>query len=172
MELVKEIDYDFDFKKVKSEILNFNEKYNRFYYGMNGLSIQSRKNCLLPWKVIDGLESSSQYSCLETDFIDIHEDLKTSEISRIIYDFKLFRTRIMSLNPKKCYSIHKDSTWRLHIPIVTNDQCFFYFPDYKEQFFLEEGHVYLVNTVETHTFINAGNIERIHFIGCIDNIVM
>ena len=75
----------------------------------------------------------------------------------------------MNMIGKTCYSLHQDMTWRLHIPIITNDKCFFYFPKHKQDFFLEEGKVYLVNTTETHTFVNSSTDHRIHLVGCIDN---
>ncbi|MEC8551756.1 MAG: hypothetical protein VXY93_14770, partial [Pseudomonadota bacterium] len=46
-------------------------------------------------------------------------------INSIIKDLKMYRTRVMILKPKTCYTYHQDTTKRIHIPLVTNDKCFF-----------------------------------------------
>ena len=43
----------------------------------------------------------------------------------IIHYLKMYRTRVMILKPRTCYTYHKDTTKRIHIPLVTNDKCFF-----------------------------------------------
>ena len=45
--------------------------------------------------------------------------------NQVIKDLNMFRTRIMRMYSKTCYSYHKDRTKRLHIPLVTNENCFF-----------------------------------------------
>ena len=99
--------------------------------------------------------------------LDYQFNFKNTEFERIVNDFKLVRSRIMLLQGKNCYSIHQDTSWRLHIPIETNTGCLFYFPDHKEHFHLEEGKVYKVNSTKRHTFFNASTEDRIHFIGCL-----
>jgi len=167
MKLVEELDYQFNFKKLKNECPNIIE--DSIGLRMNGLSIQHRKNILAPWNIIDGLESIRHYdkNCTEEDFNIVHKNFKNTEYEKIINDFNLVRSRILLLYGKRCYSIHQDDSWRLHIPIETNPGCLFYFPDHKEHFHLEEGKVYKVNTTERHTFINAGFSNRLHFIGCL-----
>ena len=169
MKLVEEIDYQFDFEQLKKESPNIVD--NPFSFRMDGLSLQHRKNIPSPWNSIDGLESLRHYdqSCSEKDFNIIHKNFKNTEFEKIINDFNLVRSRIMLLHGKRCYSIHQDQSWRLHIPIETAPDCLFYFPDHKEHFHLEEGKVYKVNTTECHTFLNANEEDRIHFIGCIYN---
>jgi len=169
MKLIEEIDYSFNFEQLKKESPNIVD--NPFSFRMKGLSIQHRKNIPLPWNSIDGLESLKQYDqgCSEKDFNIIHDNFKNTIFEKIINDFNLVRSRIMWLEGTKCYSIHQDFSWRLHIPIKTNPDCLFYFPDHKEQFHLEEGKTYKVNTTERHTFMNTHVDDRIHFIGCIYN---
>ena len=167
MKLVEELDYYFDFQKLKNECPNINE--DSLGFRMEGLSIQHRKNVVAPWNTIDGLESLSHYDkdCTDTDFNILHRNFKNTEYEKIINDFNLVRSRILLLNGKRCYSIHQDISWRLHIPIKTNHSCLFYFSDHKEHFHLEEGKVYKVNTTERHTFFNASTEDRVHFIGCL-----
>ena len=167
MKLVEELDYQFDFDQLKNRCpdITLDSMGNR----IQGLSIQHRKNIVAPWNTIDGLESLRNYDkdCTEKNFNIVHKNFKNTEFERIVNDFKLVRSRIMLLQGKNCYSIHQDTSWRLHIPIETNTGCLFYFPDHKEHFHLEEGKVYKVNTTEQHTFFNAGCDNRIHFIGCL-----
>lgn len=63
---------------------------------------------------------------------------------------------------------HKDEEeyledhWKIHIPIVTNSQSYFQYED--EEFSLETGHAYLVNTSLTHATANQGTTDRAHLI--------
>lgn len=167
MELVKQIHYNVDIEKLQS----LTSKYikHNLAIRMNGFSLQHRKEVVDPWNFVDGLESGRVYlNFLEKDFSTINDKFIDTEFERIITHFSLFRTRIMQTTAKSCYSIHQDLTWRLHIPIFTNNKCFFYFPEYKRDFFLEEGKVYLVNTTEKHTFFNSSDVVRIHLVGCMD----
>ena len=167
MKLVEEVDYQFNFKKLKNECPNiFGDSIGS---RMSGISVQHRKNISLPWSSIDGLESLRHYDkdCTEEDFNIVHKNFKNTEYEQIVNDFNLVRSRLMLLKGKSCYSIHQDNSWRLHIPIETNLNCLFYFPEHKEHFHLEEGKVYMVNTTERHAFFNAGWDNRIHFIGCL-----
>lgn len=167
MDLVKEINYDVDVEKL--QILTSKYIKHNLAIRMNGFSLQHRKEVIEPWNFVDGLESGKLYqNCSEKDFSIINDKFIHTEFERIITHFSLFRTRVMELKGRQCYSIHHDSTWRLHIPIITNDNCFFYFPKHKQDFFLEEGKVYLVNTIEKHTFVNTSNDNRAHLVGCID----
>ena len=166
MKLIEELNYQFDFETIKKETSDLldNPLSNRF----SGISIQHRLDIVPPWDQVDGLDRLQLYgNCNEKDFSVINTKVKNTEFEKIIQDFNLVRSRIMVLKEKHNYSIHQDLSWRLHIPIKTNSNCLFYFPDHKEHFHLENGKIYKVNTTERHTFINAGWDDRIHFIGCL-----
>jgi hypothetical protein len=166
MKLVEEIYYQVDIDRLKRHMSLIQS--NPLYWRFSGLSIQHRPGIFSPWDQIDGLESLRLYeNCMEKDFNVVQKSFKNTEFEKIINDFNLVRSRIMWLKGTKCYSIHQDSSWRLHIPIKTNPDCLFYFPDHKEHFHLKEGKTYKVNTTERHTFINTDVNDRIHFIGCI-----
>lgn len=168
MELVKKVDYKVSYNKLHQFIIGILDS-NPIVDRMNGLSLQHRKGVESPWNIVDGLESLKVYNgASESDFDQIHETFINTTFENIINDFQLFRTRIMIMKGKSCYSFHSDSTWRLHIPIMTTKDCVFYFPNHKEQYHLELGKVYLVNTRETHTFINASTKDRWHLVGCIN----
>lgn len=106
----------------------------------------------------------------ESDFLDLHPSLKGSWWE---YFFKslpwtVYRTRIMHMPGKTCYSIHKDTSPRLHIAIDTNDQCKFIFADAPEIIHIPaDSYVYWVDTRHNHTAMNGSNDYRIHLVMCI-----
>jgi hypothetical protein len=107
----------------------------------------------------------SKYS--EKDFtqLNIPEDW---EISRFVKEHKLYRTRIMKLNPKECYSVHKDRTPRVHLVIETDPKCLFLLEN-KAFHIPADGHAYYIDTTKEHTALNGTlDFERIHIVGCTD----
>ena len=50
-------------------------------------------------------------------------------INSIIEEHNLYRVRLMKLKSKTCYSYHQDQCKRFHIPLITNDNCFFVIED-------------------------------------------
>lgn len=168
MELIKEINYNIDINKLLKIVNGY--VYKDLALRMEGFSVQTRLNVPYPWNFIDGLESLKLYptGTVEQDFKFLNQIFKNTVIENIVCDLKLFRTRVMIKNQKTCYSFHQDATWRVHIPIITDPQCVFYFPEHGQRFHLEVGKVYNVNTKEIHTFINASERQRVHMVGCID----
>jgi hypothetical protein len=95
----------------------------------------------------------------------INPILKNTYLHKLILKHNAFRTRILKLNPKTCYSIHKDYSSRIHIPIESNDQCYMIWPNLSTCVRLQEGYVYWTETRESHTFINADKeLVRIHLV--------
>lgn len=165
MELVKELKYQINIDDIRNCLEDVRK--HPLVIRMEGISVQHRKGVPSPWDIIDGLESLKLYNGVtEYDFDQIHKSFINTEIEKIVKDFKLIRTRCMFKEGKTCYSFHADPTWRLHVPIWTNKNCVFYFPKHKQQYHLESGKVYLVNTKETHTFINSSDNVRWHLVGC------
>jgi len=87
----------------------------------------------------------------------------------IIEMLGMYRTRIMRMKPKTCYSYHQDPTQRIHIPLVTNENCFMVIED-RCHWYPADGNYYLADTTKKHTFVNASREERIHIIGCTSSI--
>jgi hypothetical protein len=100
----------------------------------------------------------------DKNFDQLNSFYANSCIQDIIQNYKLYRTRWMWVNPFSCYSIHQDFTPRIHIPLITNDQCLFVFPPHRT-FHLPIGKVYKVDTTKKHTFINCSEFPRLHLIG-------
>ncbi len=104
---------------------------------------------------------------LETEYNKINPIFQNTLFEKIIEEYSLFRTRLMWMSPFACYSLHKDKSQRLHIPIITNTDCLFVFPNKKTMFHLPVGNIYIVDTTEKHSFCNFSKIPRLHLIGCV-----
>jgi hypothetical protein len=85
-------------------------------------------------------------------------------INSIIKEHNLYRVRLMNLKSKTCYTYHKDQCKRFHIPIITNENCFFIVDDNLIRY-PADGNYYIVDTDKKHTAINASKEDRIHLIG-------
>lgn len=80
---------------------------------------------------------------------------------------KICRLRWMILHPKSCYTLHKDETRRIHIPLKTNSQCYLIFQGDGNFYHLNLGEAYVLDTTKPHTAMNGGEELRIHLVGCI-----
>ena len=79
----------------------------------------------------------------------------------------MYRTRVMNMGPKSCYSYHQYPTPRMHIPLITNEKCFFVLDDEVVRL-PADGQSYFIDTRKMHTFVNASFENRIHIVGCVD----
>lgn len=103
----------------------------------------------------------------ETDFVyPIFDQLIYT--NQILEQLNVYRARVMRMKPKTCYSYHQDYTRRLHIPLITNDKCFFVIDDEVVRY-PADGNYYVADTRKFHTFVNASFEERIHIVGCISD---
>jgi hypothetical protein len=86
------------------------------------------------------------------------------------FPWKVYRTRIMIMEPRTCYSMHVDPHQRLHIATYTNKQARFLFVDPPELVEIPaNGGVFKVDTRELHTAINCGNEKRWHLLMSLSN---
>lgn len=125
---------------------------------------------------LQGLKPDDKTSSISTDttlrsneedyIVRLYDDMDYTY--SIIEKFNLYRTRFMFLPSITCYGYHKDNTPRIHVPIETNNNCFFVLDD-KIVRLPADGSVYWVNTTLPHTFVNsnshASNFTRIHLVG-------
>jgi hypothetical protein len=117
-----------------------------------------------PWTSAVGRNSGRpehQYNLLNPAF-------KGTLIEGLVQKYEMFRARLMWLNPMSCYSMHRDSTFRIHIPIVTNPGCYFVFLENKPHH-IPAGHAYKIDTREYHSFMNCSEEPRLHLVGCVLN---
>jgi len=100
-------------------------------------------------------------SWYENVFINPH--FKDTIFEEIIVKYNMTRTRLIWVKPFSCYSFHLDREPRLHIPLITNTQCFFVFREIPI-YHMQAGKLYWANTTKAHTFINCSNEPRLHLI--------
>jgi hypothetical protein len=82
----------------------------------------------------------------------------------VIDNVNIGRIRFMYLQPKTCYTLHRDvEEFRYHIPIDTNPRCFFVNADKIERM-VTVGRLYRFKTNEMHTAVNASDQTRIHLV--------
>lgn len=85
-------------------------------------------------------------------------------INSIMKEQNLYRVRLMNLKSKTCYTYHEDYEKRFHIPISTNENCFFIIDD-KLKRYPADGNWYIIDTTKKHTAVNASRKDRIHLVG-------
>lgn len=129
------------------------------------------------WKGRDMEYSELIPAAKGTYFEEIFDKLKSHS------KFKIGRARLMNLEPKRCYSVHQDETYRLHYAITTNPQCFMSFINLggnqpKDEVtstltskfgalmtqIPADGYPYFTNTTCPHTAFNGGNTNRVHLV--------
>lgn len=90
----------------------------------------------------------------------------TEVMQEIANDLKIRkrgRVRILLMTRQTCYTYHSDlDSYRVHIPLVTNDKCFMVIDG--ECWHLPLGNAYLVNVGLMHTAVNASTENRIHIV--------
>lgn len=109
---------------------------------------------------------TSDFTILNKMFVGTYIETVVDEVNKqaIIDGVNIGRVRILQLNPKTCYSLHQDpEEFRYHIPLITNDKCFFVNNDIIERMPMI-GTLYKFRTKEMHTAVNASFEKRIHLV--------
>lgn len=156
--LVTNLEFQEDFCKIQSEVFSILEKYNN----PPQICLQGKTP-----DFEDLYEGTGTAKESEQLYCNLHNSLLGSEIEKVIKRFSGVRTRIMKLNPKQCYSVHRDYSKRIHIPIKTNDQSWMVWPYEKYFTRLSTEKIYLTDTTKYHSFFNGGVEERIHLVLCV-----
>ena len=104
----------------------------------------------------------------DNQYVNLNTFYSNSICEELINKFSLCRTRLMLLEPWSCYSMHRDSSPRIHIPIITNPECYFVFKEDGLVQHISIGNVYWVDTTKFHTFVNCSPHRRIHLMGSVE----
>jgi hypothetical protein len=99
-----------------------------------------------------------------TSDVILNEHFIGTEFENIIKKYNITRTRLMWLKPYSCYSMHKDDSARLHIPLITNTNCYFVLKE-EGLFHMETGHAYWADTRKEHSAMNCSTQWRLHLLG-------
>ena len=131
------------------------------YYGQGsrqaGLQYKGDEN---PWTSAVG-----KSRCSDFEFDKLNPAVAGTIFESIIEEYSLTRTRLMWVGPHKCYSFHKDSTPRIHLPLITNSECYFLFHNTLTH--LPAGSAYWVDTTQRHTFLNTSMDFTLHLVGVV-----
>jgi hypothetical protein len=105
----------------------------------------------------------------EIDFTETCDFLKgtyTEEvINMLTQEYKVVRGRYMMMNWKSCLTHHIDLTPRIHLPLVTNKDCFMIIDG--KLVHLEQDITWLADTTLMHTALNSGRHLRFHMVFCL-----
>lgn len=161
---IKILDQIKDFGSLKSEVIHLIRNYRN---DSDQIMLQSEDNNS------DWSSGSGSLRLLNKDeriFCNLNTELRGTLIETIVNKYNAYRSRIMFVPPRKCYSIHADPSYRIHIPIETNIMSYMVWPLDSIVYKFELGNVYWTDTKKMHTFFNGGTSERIHLVLCTDYI--
>lgn len=105
----------------------------------------------------------------EEDFTVLCNQFKNTSFEKIYValekKYVLGRVRIMNLLPKTCLTWHKDSTTRVHYPMLTHEGCFMVIQD--EVKHLPVNTWWHTDTSVKHTVFNGSKKNRYHIVAAI-----
>lgn len=182
---IHKTDYTFDAERLYTEYKALARKYKLEQQTQISLTGFTEKDS---WSCSTGVTDFLEYP--EQCYYKTLKPIKGTYLEKCMNDFPSFyRWRLLVLNPRTCYSIHRDFerdpssvNIRIHLPIVTNTQSYmcFYKTDSKrhalnyniedgvqEVLFnnLKAGIAYNTCTTFLHSAINHGKEPRIHLVG-------
>ena len=171
--IIKKLPKQYDINKILLELKSLPKLYMSFNTEKNVYEdVEGGRIDQIALQTIEGMSDSSygtgRLNSLkhnEEDFVIPLFDIPY--INSIIKELGMYRTRVMRLSPSVCYSYHQDPTMRIHIPLITNDNCFMII-DNEIIRYPADGHCYRINTTKFHTAVNAGDEDRFHIVGCIN----
>ena len=172
------VQYDQD--KLYQEFLEITEKTGCDWrkIGQYNLHVRSEaiaegktdKELFLDFNGSLGGEKNKIRTVKESEFDTIHPILAGTYTETVLKDILgqhpgVGRIRWLMLQPKTCYSMHRDPDWyRLHIPIKTSEKSFF-IVDEKYFNMPECGALYVIHPQPDHTAVNANlREERLHIV--------
>jgi hypothetical protein len=131
------------------------------------ICLQGVKGNLDPYLGIGQSGGSNSWERLQTHTYkseEFNQNIFNMEYTNSILEkYSMVHTRLMDVKPKSCYSYHVDIRKRLHIPLETNDHCWFII-DKVLHHLPADGSVYLVDTMLPHTVLNCGSEIRTHIV--------
>lgn len=183
MDVIKLEKYNFDISKIKNEcdeIINKvglhehhnqislkhtgNDKFgNNWYQGCGSLKYVFGEGGGLD---SDGNPIEHEVKLTQSDFTVLNSELDyLAHVHNVLSeDYDIGRFRIMAMKHKKVMSMHTDTSKRIHIPIITNENCLMVI-DRVIYHMDADGSVYLTDTTKPHTAFNANHkFLRLHLL--------
>lgn len=190
---VKTLDIDIDHDRLLAEYIEHNWQQSLIDIQhtstvLNQISLQKTVDCsieterfdscgslMYDWDSHDSTDPNSKPQLRknvrrEADFNILCSEFKGTYLGEVVEllhkEYNAVRGRMMALDWKTCLTIHRDSTQRIHIPIVTDENCMMLIDDKVHR--LSSGNTYLTDTTKPHTAFNASKIYRTHLVFCTD----
>jgi hypothetical protein len=176
---VLELDYSFDIKKLTEEcnyLINNVGLHEHHYQislkhtGIDDYGDKWYQGCGSLVYSFDGknVPVERKTKLEQIDFVEVNSSLKNTYIEEIYNivsnDYSIGRFRLMAIPHKKCMSMHVDTSKRIHIPVVTNENCLMII-DNQVYHMPSNGNAYLVDTTKPHTALNANHsFMRLHLL--------
>jgi len=165
MQPIKKTNLKFDYREL---LIKYNsvEIPEDVMYDQNQIAITSfdGKNVM-----VDNKFNEDYKRIPEVDLNLMNEWFKNSYVEEVINiineTYNTTKWRFMRLSSeRRAYSYHKDETKRLHIPLLTNDECMFIIE--KQLYEMNQpGVLYEMDTTQYHTALNLGWSDRVHMVG-------
>lgn len=166
--LVQVLDLDIDTLRLHSEATRLRKRLNN----LRQIALQSTHGGD-DWTSGTGTQQTAGQFCI------INKTITNSYMAELILSFPdYYRWRLLTLEPRHSYTVHRDgrgrSNYRIHIPVQTNPDCYLQFYDCEPQdavtvsvthHRLKLGRAYRVDTTDLHTAVNWGTEPRIHLVG-------
>jgi len=146
------------------------KEFNRLEKDIVWLDIPNKKQSGIQYCIGEDmwLGATGKGHSNENSYVELNPLYKGTIFEEIINKYNLIRTRFMWVSPFTCYSMHKDNSPRIHVPIITNKDCYFVFKKGIIQH-MPTGSVYQTDTRNFHTFINCSTEHRLHLVGAVTN---
>jgi hypothetical protein len=103
----------------------------------------------------------------ELTYTNLNPLFKDTVFEEIIKQHSITRARLLWVGPFACYSMHQDTTPRVHVPLISNPDCYFVFKSGR-LVNMVPGFTYWVDTRNAHTFMNCSEEWRLHFVGVVE----
>lgn len=179
---VQELAFEFDYRQLLKEILDFVER-NNYGHFVTSLKLDHETNDLTEYNQFGEV---LQYNAKATanwyhannsiidnrnnsNYIHWHPDLTNSYVREIaerieqLSGFKIGQIRLAWLLPDSGYSMHCDTeALRFHIPLITNPWAYFLIND--TAYHMDQGKLYHLQTTANHTAFNLGTVPRLHLV--------
>jgi hypothetical protein len=157
------ITVDIERLKQEAHLLLWQEEHKRY---KDQLSLQTDGTA--NWAAGTGSKEGVEESIWDK----LHPDLVGTwwEEFFAVLPVKVYRARLLTIQPRTCYSIHVDRTPRIHIAIDTHPQARFIFTTPPQlRYIPADGGVWWVDTTKEHSAMNGSLKPRIHLVACLDN---
>ena len=181
--LIRKFDIGINIEKLQKELKNFIPKIEEigWWEGFTGrtdhqtqIAIHGKVGSNNPYHQSCGPQADlakdvSTNPLTEDSFDTINDLFKNSYFEDIInlFPITVTRVRILRIKSKRSYRLHRDMTYKFHLPIITNPSNLFIFPEQRHRVIMHlpaDGTIYYVDTSESHTFINGSKTDRYHMV--------